>query len=401
MIQLAKKLDRIKPSITLVTAARAIELKAQGEDIIDLGVGEPDFDTPEFIKDAAIKAMHDGLTKYTAVDGTAGLKKAIIQKFARENQLNYQPNQILVSCGAKHSLFNLFFALLNPGDEAIIPAPYWVSYPDMVMLADGAPVIVPTTAAQRFKMSAEQLEAAITPKTRLLILNSPSNPSGMAYTRDELTALANVLVRHPNIVIATDDIYEHILWAKEPFANIVNVCPELAERTVVINGVSKAYAMTGWRIGYAAGPVAVIAAMRKVQSQSTSNPNSIAQAATEAALNGDQSFIQDMTREFKLRHDFLVQRINQLPGLELMPCDGTFYAFISVEKLLAACGIADDVAFSELLLKEAKISAVPGSGFGTPGYIRASFATSMTELERAMTRLEGLVNQLRVAEKIA
>jgi aspartate aminotransferase len=400
MIQLSKKLDLIKPSITLTVAARAIELKAQGEDIIDLGVGEPDFDTPDFIKEAAIKAIHDGLTKYTAVDGTAGLKKAIVQKFARENQLNYQSNQILVSCGAKHSLFNLFMAALNPGDEAIIPAPYWVSYPDMVMLADGVPVIVPTTAAQRFKMSAEQLEAAITPKTRLLILNSPSNPSGMAYTQAELTALAEVLLRHPNIVIATDDIYEHILWTEEPFVNIVNVCPELLDRTVVINGVSKAYAMTGWRIGYAAGPVAIITAMRKVQSQSTSNPNSIAQAAAETALNGDQGFIQTMKAEFKRRHDFMVQEINKIRGLSLMPCDGTFYAFISVEKLLQASAIENDVAFSEFLLKEAKISAVPGSGFGISGYIRTSFATSMSQLEKAIARIKTAVDKLQLVESI-
>jgi len=401
MIQLSKKLGFIKPSITLTIAARAIELKAQGEDIIDLGVGEPDFDTPDFIKEAAIKAIHDGFTKYTAVDGTAGLKKAVVQKFARENQLNYQPNQILVSCGAKHSLFNLFTAVLNPGDEAIIPAPYWVSYPDMVMLADGVPVIVPTAAEQRFKMSAEQLEAAITPKTRLLILNSPSNPSGMAYTRSELEALATVLLRHPQIVIGTDDIYEHILWAKEPFVNIVNVCPELAERTVVINGVSKAYAMTGWRIGYAAGPVAIIAAMRKVQSQSTSNPNSIAQVAAETALNGDQGFIKTMAVEFKRRHDFIVQGINKIPGMHFTPCDGTFYAFVCVEKLLAASGIENDVALAEFLLKEAKISAIPGSGFGTPGYLRLSFATSMRHLEMALERMEAAVHKLQVAEKLS
>jgi aspartate aminotransferase len=387
MTQLCKKLDAIKPSITLTIAARAIELKARGEDIIDLGVGEPDFDTPDFIKEAAIKAIHDGFTKYTPVDGTAGLKKAIVDKFARENQLHYQPQQVLVSCGAKHSLYNLFVALLNPGDEVIIPAPFWVSYPDMILLADGVPKMVATDAQQRFKMSAAQLEAAITPKTRLLILNSPSNPSGMAYTRAELTALATVLLRHPQVTIVTDDIYEHVLWAQEPFANIVNVCPELQDRTVVVNGVSKAYAMTGWRIGYAAGHVSIIAAMRKVQSQSTSNPNSIAQVAAEAALNGDQSFIKTMATEFKRRHDFIVQAVNKIPGLQCMPGDGTFYAFISVEKLLGKNGIENDVAFAEFLLKEAKISAVPGSGFGTPGYMRISFATSMQQLEKAVARM--------------
>lgn len=396
---LSQKIEQIKPSITLTVAARAIELKAKGEDIIDLGVGEPDFDTPDFIKESAIKAIHSGFTKYTAVDGTANLKKAIIQKFARENKLDYQPAQILVSCGAKHSLFNLFTALLNPEDEAIIPAPYWVSYPDMVMLADGVPVIVRTTAEQRFKLSAAQLEAAITPKTRLVVLNSPSNPSGMAYARDELEKLAAVLLRHPQVIIATDDIYEHILWTQEPFVNIVNVCPELYARTVVINGVSKAYSMTGWRIGYAAGAVPLIAAMRKVQSQSTSNPCSISQAAAEAALNGDQSFIKIMTDEFKRRHDFVVQKVNTIPGMHCLSGDGTFYAFISVEKVLENSDLQDDVALADYLLKEAKVSVVPGSGFGIPGYIRVSYATSMQNLEMALMRIAGAVEKLMAFSK--
>jgi len=394
MPDLSKKLDRIKPSMTLMVAARAIELKAQGVDIIDLGVGEPDFDTPDFVKESAIQAIRDGFTKYTAVDGTLALKKAIIDKLHRENHLHYELSQILVSCGAKHSLFNLFMAVLNPGDEAIIPAPYWVSYPDMILLADGVPVIVPTTAAQRFKMTAQQLEAAITPKTRLLILNSPSNPSGMAYTHSELEALARVLLKHPNILIATDDIYEHILWAKEPFANILNVCPELFDRTVVINGVSKAYAMTGWRIGYAAGPASIITAMRKVQSQSTSNPNSIAQVAATTALNGDQTFIKEMNAEFKRRHDFVVARANSIPGMVCLPGDGAFYAFISVEKLLQDAGMKDDLAFSEFLLKEAEVSVVPGSGFGMPGYVRLSFATSMQNLQNAFDRIAKAVEKL-------
>lgn len=394
MIHTSQKVDRIKPSITLTVAARAIELKAKGEDIIDLGVGEPDFDTPDFIKEAAIKAIHAGFTKYTAVDGTASLKKAIIQKFARENQLHYQPAQILVSCGAKHSLFNLFTALLNPGDEVIIPAPYWVSYPDMIILSDGVPVFIITTEKERFKISAAQLRAAITPKTRLLILNSPSNPSGMAYTHSELKALAEVLLRYPQITIVTDDIYEHILWTQESFANIVNVCPELLERTVVVNGVSKAYAMTGWRIGYAAGSVPMITAMRKVQSQSTSNPNSIAQVAAEAALNGDQSFIKMMVTEFKRRHDFVVKKINTIPGLHCLPGDGTFYAFICAEKLLAKSKIADDAALAEYFLKEAKVSTVPGSGFGAPGYLRISYATSMQNLENALERIAATVEKI-------
>lgn len=393
---LSQKVERIKPSITLAVAARTIELKAKGKDIIDLGVGEPDFDTPDFIKAAAIQAIHDGFTKYTAVDGTASLKKAIIEKLARENHLHYTPAQILVSCGAKHSLFNLFSALLNPGDEVIIPAPYWVSYPDMILLTDGTPVIVPTTAEQRFKISADQLAAAITPKTRLLILNSPSNPSGMAYTAQELTALADVLLAHPNVMIASDDIYEHILWGQPSFCNIVNACLELYERTVVINGVSKAYAMTGWRIGYAAGNAALISAMKKVQSQSTSNANSIAQVAAQAALSGDQSFINTMTTEFKRRHDFVVAQINAIPGMSCAPADGAFYLFVEVKSLLTANQIPDDVALSEYLLQEAKVSVVPGSGFGIPGYVRISYATGMGQLEVAMGRIRNAVGKLRV-----
>ncbi len=393
-IQLSQKVERIKPSITLAVAARTIELKAQGEDIIDLGVGEPDFDTPEFIKDAAIQALHDGFTKYTAVDGTSGLKRAIIDKFARENQLQYQPSQILVSCGAKHSLFNLFAALLNPGDEAIIPAPYWVSYPDMVLLNDGTPVIIPTTVQQRFKISPAQLAAAITPKTRLLIFNSPSNPTGMAYTRQELRALGDVLAQHPNIIIASDDIYEHILWSAEPFCNIVNACPELYDRTVVVNGASKVYAMTGWRIGYAAGNAALINAMKKVQSQTTSNANSIAQIATQAALNGDQSFVHTMATEFKRRHDFVVAGINAIPGLQCAPADGAFYAFVNVEKLIGSNDIRNDVELTDYLLRVAKVSVVPGSGFGAPGYVRISYATSMEMLQAALERIKRAVEMI-------
>ena len=394
MKTLSKKVNRIKSSITLTVAARAIELKSQGQDILDLGVGEPDFDTPDFIKAAAIKAIHDGFTKYTAVDGIASLKQAIVQKFACENQLHYAPSQILVSCGAKHSLFNLFTALLNPGDEVIIPAPYWVSYPDMALLADGVPVIIPTSIENRFKMSPEQLEEAITPKTRLLVLNSPANPSGMAYRANELKAFAQVLLKYPDILIVTDDIYEHILWTPEAFVNIANVCPQLYARIIVVNGVSKAYAMTGWRIGYAAGETSIISAMRKVQSQSTSNPNSIAQVAAEAALRGDQSFIKDMTQAFKSRHDFVVTSINQIPGMQAMMGDGTFYTFVSVKGLLNNSAILDDVAFSEYLLNEAQVSVVPGSGFGAPGYIRISYATSMQQLEIALQRISDAVKKL-------
>jgi aspartate aminotransferase len=394
MGQLSKKVSGIKPSITLAVSAKAIALKMQGHDIIDLGVGEPDFDTPDFIKEAAIKAIRNGFTKYTAVDGISSLKQAIIEKFARENQLVYQTNQIIVSCGAKHSLFNAFNALLNPGDEVIIPAPYWVSYPDMVVLADGIPIFVATNAEQRFKMSAEQLQAAITPKTRLVILNSPSNPSGMAYSREELQALGAILMENPNVIVVTDDIYEHIFWGKEPFVNIVNVCPELYDRTIVVNGVSKAYAMTGWRIGYAAGDAKIIAVMRNMQSQSTSNPNSIAQVAAETALRGNQSFLQERVTKFKNRHDFLVPNINHIPGMRCMAADGTFYAFVSVEALLEKSRLQNDVALSEYLLEEAQVAVVPGSGFGVPGHIRLSYATSMEQLKIALERIVLAVEKL-------
>ncbi len=394
MGQLSKKVSGIKPSITLAVSAKAIALKMQGCDIIDLGVGEPDFDTPDFIKEAAIKAIRNGFTKYTAVDGISSLKQAIIEKFARENQLVYQTNQIIVSCGAKHSLFNAFNALLNPGDEVIIPAPYWVSYPDMVVLADGIPIFVATNAEQRFKMSAEQLQAAITPKTRLVILNSPSNPSGMAYSREELQALGAILMENPNVIVVTDDIYEHIFWGKEPFVNIVNVCPELYDRTIVVNGVSKAYAMTGWRIGYAAGDAKIIAVMRNMQSQSTSNPNSIAQVAAETALRGNQSFLQERVTKFKNRHDFLVPNINHIPGMRCMAADGTFYAFVSVEALLEKSRLQNDVALSEYLLEEAQVAVVPGSGFGVPGHIRLSYATSMEQLKIALERIVLAVEKL-------
>ena len=285
MITLAHRLQQVKPSPTLSVAAKAAELRAQGLDIIGLGTGEPDFDTPQHIKDAAIAAINAGFTKYTAVEGIPELRKAIIEKFARDNSLTYELNQILVSCGGKQSIYNLCQALLNKGDEVIIPAPYWVSYPDIVLLAEAIPVIIPSTAATRFKITAEQLEQAITPKTKLFFINSPSNPSGVAYTAAELLALGEVLKRHPHVLIAIDDMYEHILWA-HPFVNILNVCPELYARTIVLNGVSKAYAMTGWRIGYAAGPAALISAMKTIQSQSTSNPCSIGQKAAVAALSG-------------------------------------------------------------------------------------------------------------------
>jgi aspartate aminotransferase len=394
-IELAERVQQIKPSPTLAVSARADALKASGKNIISLSVGEPDFDTPDYIKEAAIKAIKDGFTKYTAVDGIKDLKQAIVNKFARDNNLNYTPDQILVSCGAKHSLYNLFIALLNPGDEIIIPAPYWVSYPDMAKLADAVPVFINADIKQHFKITPDQLAAAITPKTRLLVLNSPSNPTGVAYTKNELKALGDVLLKNPHVMIVSDDIYEHNMWSKEPFSNIVMVCPELYDNTVVVNGVSKSYAMTGWRIGYAAGPVKLINAMKKIQSQSTSNPTSIAQAAAEAAINGDQSAIADMTRAYKERHDYIVAELNKMPGIKVLPSDGTFYTFPNIEGVLETSSlIKDDLAFAEYLLNEAEIAVIPGSAFGAPGYMRISYATSMENIKEAMRRLATAIQKL-------
>ena len=388
-ITLSNRVQSVKPSPTLAITARAAQMRAAGKDIIGLGAGEPDFDTPAHIKAAAVKAMDSGFTKYTAVDGTASLKKAIIDKFKTDNGLDYSPKQVLVSCGGKQSSFNLTQALLNAGDEVIIPAPFWVSYPDMVLLADGVPVIIETTQAQHFKISPEQLRAAITDKTRLIFINSPSNPSGVAYNLEELKALGDVLADYPNIIIATDDMYEHILWKQGTFVNILNAHPEFYDRTVVMNGVSKAYSMTGWRIGYAAGPADLIEAMCTIQSQSTSNPTSISQYAAEAALLGDQSFITDMCVEFKKRHDYVVAELNSIDGVECLETDGTFYVFPNVEKLIARLdGINNDLEFSDYLIEKAGVALVPGSAFGSEGHIRISIATSMANLEKALARIK-------------
>ena len=391
-IQLSDRVQKVKPSPTLAVTARAAELRAAGKDVIGLGAGEPDFDTPKHIKLAAVTAIDNGFTKYTAVDGTAELKQAIITKFSRDNGLDYQADQILVSCGGKQSFFNLCQAMINPGDEVIIPAPYWVSYPDMVLLAGGEPVIVSASQSQNFKITPTQLRASISDKTRLLVLNSPSNPTGVAYTRVELTALGEILHGHPKIMIATDDMYEHILWSDEPFCNIVMACPELMKRTIVLNGVSKAYSMTGWRIGYAGGPADLIKAMKKVQSQSTSNPTSISQVAAQAALEGDQACVSEMLVAFKERHDYVLEALNEIDGVNCLPADGTFYLFPDLSEVIDKMdGIADDLALSEHMIEQAGVALVPGTAFGAPGHVRVSIATGMDVLREAMQRIKAAI----------
>jgi len=393
-IKLSQRVQSIKPSPTLAITARAAALRAEGKDVIGLGAGEPDFDTPEHIKQAAIIAINEGKTKYTAVDGTAELKQAVIDKFARDNALDYKSNQILVSVGGKQSFFNLTQAILDEGDEVIIPAPYWVSYPDMVLLANGTPVIIEAGQDQRFKITPEQLEATITAKTRLFVINSPSNPSGLAYSKSELEALGKVLRKHPHVLIATDDMYEHILWTEEAFHNIVMACPDLYDRTIVLNGVSKAYSMTGWRIGYAAGPAPLIAAMKKIQSQSTSNPASISQAASVEALDGDQQCIQDMLVEFKKRHDMVVKRLNAMDGIESLESDGTFYVFPNISDVIDRMeGINDDLDFAEALLVDKGVAIVPGTAFGLKNHMRLSIATSKENLINALDRIADFIKQ--------
>ncbi len=386
-MQLAHRVLAVKESPTLVVTARALELKRQGRDIISLGAGEPDFPTPAHIRQAGIDAINAGKTRYTAVDGTPDLKEAIVAKFKRENGLDYSTKQILVSSGGKQSFYNLCQAYLNDGDEVIIPAPYWVSYPDMVLLAGGVPVVVQAGIEQGFKITPAQLAAAITPATRLFVINSPSNPTGAVYSQAELRALGDVLANHPNILIATDDMYEHIILGDTPFATWLNACPEMVEHTITLNGVSKAYSMTGWRIGYCAGPLALINEMKKVQSQSTSNPCSISQAATVVALNGDQGFIGDMVTAFKARSAYITQALNAMPGIKALSPDGAFYNFFDVRGAIAATGCANDTELATRILEESDLALVPGSAFGAQGYMRLSFATSMEELQGAMTRL--------------
>ncbi len=388
---LANRVSRIQPSVTLAITARANQIRAEGGDILNLAGGEPDFDTPEHIKAAAQKAMQEGKTKYTPVPGTLSLKDAIIEKFTRDNALEYSRDEVMVSNGGKQVFYNLCQAILNDGDEILIPAPYWVSYPDMALLAGGEPVIIPSDVANRCKITAADLEKHITPKSKLFVMNSPSNPSGIAYTKDELSEIGKVLEQHENIVVVTDDIYEHIMFGGQKFVNILNTTPSLKDRTIILNGVSKVYSMTGWRIGYAAGPADIIKAMTKIQSQSTSNPSSISQAAAEAALNGKQDCVATMCKAFEERHDYIVKALNDIDGVSCMQCDGTFYCFPNVQGLIDRTNeTSNDVEFAEHLLNAAGIAGVPGTAFGSPGHIRFSYATSMDVLEQAMARLGDL-----------
>jgi aspartate aminotransferase len=397
-VSLSKRVQKVKPSPTLAVTARAASLKAEGKDIIGLGAGEPDFDTPLHISDAGVEAIRKGITRYTAVDGTAELKDAIIAKFKRDNELTYERSQILVSAGAKQTCFNVCAALLDPGDECLIPAPYWVSYPDMALLADGIPISIYAGPEQGYKITPAQLAAAITPRSKLLFINSPSNPTGAAYTKVELQALGTVLGQHPQVVIASDEMYEHIYWAAEPFTSFAQANPQLYDRTITINGLSKAYAMTGWRIGYCGGPKALVAAMATIQGQSTSNASSISQRASTVALNSDQSCVAQMNKAFKERHDFIVAGLNAIPGISCRPGAGTFYAFAEVKGAMNALGVKDDNDFAEYLLVEAGVAVVPGSGFGAPGHIRISFACSMETLEDALSRIRRVL-KLAVAKR--
>ena len=394
LFELSRLVQSIKESPTLAVTAKAIKLKAEGRDIIGLAAGEPDFDTPQHIKDAAKKAIDNGFTKYTPVAGTAGLKQAIIAKFKRDNGFDYVANEVIVGVGGKQCIFNFCLAVLNPGDEVIIPAPYWVSYSDITMVTGATPVIINCGIEQGFKLLPAQLEAAITAKTKVFMINSPSNPTGAVYSLRELESLAEVLKRHPHVMIATDDMYEHVNLTGEKFHNILNAAPELKPRTMVLNGVSKAYSMTGWRIGYAAGPAYIIKAMEILQSQSTSNPTSISQVAAEAALNGDQACITPMVTAFKARHAFVVERFNSIPGLSCIAAGGAFYAFPDAREAIAnlfAVGkitAPTDMALSNYLLETQGVAVVPGSAFGADGYFRISFATSMENLENALARIE-------------
>ena len=393
-MELSQRVQSIKESPTLAVTARAAKLKAEGRDIIGLGAGEPDFDTPQHIKDAAKKAIDQGFTKYTPVAGIPGLKKAIIAKFKNENGFDYTEKEVIVGVGGKQCIFNLALAVLNPGDEVIVPAPYWVSYADIALVAGAKPIIIECGIEQDFKLTAAQLEAAITAQTKLFMINSPSNPTGAVYSLEELKTLGDVLKKHPHILVATDDMYEHVNLTGDKFYNILNATPELKERCIVLNGVSKAYSMTGWRIGYAAGPAPIIKAMEILQSQSTSNPTSISQVAAQAALEGPQECITPMLDAFRERHEFVVEHFNAMRGLKCIKAGGAFYAFPDAREAInnlfneGKIKAATDIALSEYLLEQEGVAVVPGSAFGADGYFRISFATSMDNLRKALERIE-------------
>jgi aspartate aminotransferase len=394
-VKISNRVAQVKPAATIQVAMKARALIASGRDIISLGFGEPDFDTPEHIKQAAIAAINAGQTKYPPVDGTNALKAAIVQKFANENSLSYEANQVIVSNGAKQSIFNLMLAVLNEEDEVIIPAPYWVSYPDMVKLTGGQPMILNTSSESDYKITAKQLQNSLTPNTRMLLINSPSNPTGKVYSAEDYRELAEVLIEHPKVLVVCDDIYEHIYWGDTPFQSMLNSCPELADRIVIVNGVSKAYAMTGWRIGYAAGPAEIIAAMKKVQSQSTSGACSISQAAAHAALSGSQQCVEDMRLEFKRRYEYLLTALNEIDGIECPECDGAFYAFPSFEGVIERLDdVRDDIELASWLMEHAEVALVPGTAFGAPGHLRLSFATSMENLEAVIARIKGALSSI-------
>jgi aspartate aminotransferase len=393
-IKLSDCVGRIKESPTLAITAKAARYKSEGKDIVGLAAGEPDFDTPQHIKDAAKKAIDNGFTKYTPVSGIPSLKKAIIDKFKRDNHLEYASSEIIVGVGGKQCIFNFCLAVLNAGDEVIIPAPFWVSYADIALVSNAKPVIIECGIEQKFKMTAAQLEKAITSKTKLLMLNSPSNPTGAVYTKEELKELSEVLIKHPSILIGTDDMYEHVKLKDIPFYNILNVEPKLKDRCVVMNGVSKAYSMTGWRIGFAAGPSDIIKAMEILQSQSTSNPTSISQVAAEAALSGDQTCMEPMIKAFRERHAYVVKSFNEIPGLSCIEAEGAFYAFPDARKAIEnlynkkILKEKNDLALADYLLEKEGVAVVPGSAFGAEGYFRISFATSMKNLTEALTRIK-------------
>ena len=385
---LSDRVKKVKPSATITISAKAMDLRANGIDVISLSAGEPDFDTPEHIKQAAIEAINKGQTKYTQVDGTPELKDAIISKFNRDNNLHYQRENIIVSTGAKQTLYNLFQSVLGPDDEVVIISPYWVSYPDMVILADAKPVIVETHQEDDFNIDMDSFKAALTDKTKLLILNSPSNPTGITYTKEQYESMGKILSDYPNVLIATDDMYEHIYWGNEPFTSFAEVCPNLFDRTITVNGVSKAYAMTGWRIGYCGAPESIVKGMKKVQGQSTSNPSSISQVAAIAALNGSHDVVKMMVDEYKKRHDYLCDALNDINGFNTSPGTGAFYLFPEVRSVIESKGFADDIEFSSFLIDQANVAVIPGSAFGAEGSIRISYATSMELLKESISRIK-------------